>query len=433
MGTRVLSPVVLLAAVVLAACSTDGLVAPIDAPLASSSSLLAPTNVTAIATSETTVDIAWEYESQNGSTRFEVARAPNLSGTYLLVATVAAGVLQYTDGTVVKSTGYCYQVRAIRTKGKTSTVSPYPEAACVATPPQFPPPAAPTEFVVAVQSATVLALSWQDNSSDESHFEIFRSSNGATGDFYIHRRLSPDVISVLDDWLTEGREYCYRVRATRILNDVLTTSEFTPVACGVPASPPPPPPSPAYNVTVTPYDTWAYITWSATTWTFSLERSTDGGPWELLGTGSGSSWWDGYGPEYGLLGQPLTPEQRVCYRVIIAETEPSSPGCTTPPAAPSEVIFRQIDDSTMELTWKDNSAVEDGYEIRNRYDQCQNDGFGTWWCFEDNQVVAVLPPGATSLRISYADYYHKMASEFIVVTMKDGGYGGSATSTWMGP
>jgi hypothetical protein len=62
----------------------------------------------------------------------------------------------------------------------------------------------------------------------------------------------------------------------------------------------------------------------------------------------------------------LTSEQRVCYRVIAfnrhGESAPSTTGCATPPAAVSDLVARWVDDGLL-LTWTDNSAVEESYQV----------------------------------------------------------------------
>jgi len=63
----------------------------------------------------------------------------------------------------------------------------------------------------------------------------------------------------------------------------------------------------------------------------------------------------------------LTSDREVCYRVIGFDSTrvlaQSDPDCTTPPAAPTNLGAVAHADGTVQFTWNDNSAVEDGYEV----------------------------------------------------------------------
>ncbi len=94
---------------------------------------------------------------------------------------------------------------------------------------------------------------------------------------------------------------------------------------------------------------------------FRVERSaTNTGPWETVGTTGpdATSFSDG----------ERTSEQQVCYRVIAfrrnRDSAPSNTDCTSPPAAPTDLTASVVDYQTVALAWKDNSAVEDGYEVQ---------------------------------------------------------------------
>ena len=94
---------------------------------------------------------------------------------------------------------------------------------------------------------------------------------------------------------------------------------------------------------------------------FRVERSaTNTGPWETAGTTGpdATSFSDG----------GRTSEQQVCYRVIAfkrsRDSGPSNTDCTSPPAAPTSLTATAVDQRTIDLAWKDNSTVEDGYEAQ---------------------------------------------------------------------
>ena len=103
----------------------------------------------------------------------------------------------------------------------------------------------------------------------------------------------------------------------------------------------------------------------------------------------------------------LSAEQQACYRVFafnsLGDSPPSNTACTTPPAAPTDLIATAVDAISVDLTWSDNSAVEDGYEV------WVDDGYGSQYS------VAALGANTTTFRTNY--YY-----AYWVVAVKDGGY-----------
>jgi hypothetical protein len=86
--------------------------------------------------------------------------------------------------------------------------------------------------------------------------------------------------------------------------------------------------------------------------------------------------------------------------------------CTAPPAAPTGLVASTQSGLAIELTWTDNSNVEDGYDIQRRYDYCY------YGCYEYYVSVATVGPNVTSYRDEGLSpgLFH-----YIVVALKDGG------------
>lgn len=80
-----------------------------------------------------------------------------------------------------------------------------------ATPPL--PPAAPTALSATAVSYAEIDLSWTDNSSNETGFEIERSTDGIGGTYTPLDAVGAGVTSYADGDLDATSEYCYRVRA----------------------------------------------------------------------------------------------------------------------------------------------------------------------------------------------------------------------------
>lgn len=91
----------------------------------------------------------------------------------------------------------------------------------------FIPPNAPTNLVVTPISSTVLQLTWTDNSTDETGFQIERSTTGAGGPFTLLTTVAANTITYDNTGLTAATNYCYRVRA---INGGLS-SAYTTIEC----------------------------------------------------------------------------------------------------------------------------------------------------------------------------------------------------------
>ncbi|NOT35087.1 MAG: T9SS type A sorting domain-containing protein [Candidatus Eisenbacteria bacterium] len=74
-------------------------------------------------------------------------------------------------------------------------------------------PAPPTALAAVALSSTTIRLTWTDNSSNESRFEIERSTTGVGGPFTPVDQVSANVVTFDDGGRTPGSETCYRVRA----------------------------------------------------------------------------------------------------------------------------------------------------------------------------------------------------------------------------
>ena len=83
--------------------------------------------------------------------------------------------------------------------------------------PSIPPPQAPTNLAANATSTTDIALTWQDNSSDETGFKIERKTG--SGSFSEITTVGADVTSYNDTGLNANTTYVYRVRATNSNGD----------------------------------------------------------------------------------------------------------------------------------------------------------------------------------------------------------------------
>ncbi len=386
-----------------------------------------PSSASAVAASESRIDVSWLDNSSN-ETGFEVHRsATGPAGTFTLVATTGANVTTYSDAGLTAETQYCYEVRWFKKTGKQTGYSAFSSVACATTAP-LPAPSGLTTLVV---SDTRVDIGWRDNSANESGFEVHRSTTGPSGAFALVASAGVGATSYRDVGLTASTQYCYKIRAFQTNGSNTGYSEFSVVACAKTLPPPVPPqaprlwpPAPDGSTAISVY--WDPGDWSgdpAATDGFRLEHSLDSGlSWTTAGTDGASDW---YNYTHHLVDGGRTPERQVCYRVFAfnrwGESDPSGTGCTAPPLGPTGLTATLVDSQTIEFAWSDNSAVEDGYVVGYfGYNE------GGWPAFFE---IWHTGPDATSARvtgfdIAFSDWYG-------VAAVKDGGY--SDFSGWNVP
>lgn len=90
--------------------------------------------------------------------------------------------------------------------------------------------AAPSNASAVASGTTEITLSWHDNSSNETAFEVHRSTTGQAGPFTLRATLGANVASYHDTGLPTATQYCYQVRAVRV-RGTATTSAFSNSAC----------------------------------------------------------------------------------------------------------------------------------------------------------------------------------------------------------
>jgi len=255
-------------------------------------------------------------------------------------------------------------------------------------------PLAPSFAVVstpAVLTATAvwfsqINLAWQDNSKNGSGFEVYRSTTGPSGTFALRGSTGAGVTSYSDGGLSGSSESCYKVRAFRVSGPNKSYSPFSTTACATtPAAPVPPAPS---AVNAVPRFYRFDVTWSdnSTDETgFRVERAAAStGPWTSAGTTSANAT---SLADY-LVNYPYPGDDRpACYRVFAVnsygDSDPSNVDCTAMPAMPTNLKANPVGGTAVDLTWTDNSAVEDGFGVWRA-------GGGADW-----SIVVTLPANTT--------------------------------------
>ena len=321
----------------------------------------APTDLAALASSSTAIGLTWADNSSDEES-FEVWRSTTgATGTYSLLTTVAANTIATEDTGLTPATEYCYQVRAMGALDAPPSTFTASGCATTAAPP---PPGTPSDLVATATSITAIGLTWTDNSSDESGFEIWRSTDGAGGTFTLRTTTAADATSGSDTGLTAGTQYCYEVRA--IGTAPMPQSAFSNVSCATPPLALDPPTDVSANPTSTTSIAIAWTDNSATEQSFEVWRSTNGasGTYSKRATvAANTTTADDTG---------LTAGNQYCYKVkaIGSGITPNSPlsgnSCATTPtpvATPSGVSATATSTTDIGITWNDNSSNESGFEV----------------------------------------------------------------------
>ena len=121
-------------------------------------------------------------------------------------------------------------------------------------------PNAPSNTNAVAVSDSQVNVSWQDNSPNETGFEIHRSTNGPSGAFTLIATTTASAISRADTGLNPSTQYCYKVRAFKKADGHTTYSNFSNAACAT-TLPPPPPNPPSNTQVVAVSDTRNDVSW----------------------------------------------------------------------------------------------------------------------------------------------------------------------------
>jgi len=270
----------------------------------------------------------------------------------------------------------------------------------------------PSNTSAVAASDSRIDVSWQDNATNETGFEVHRSTSGPSSTFTLRASTGANATSYHEIGLDPLTQYCYEVRALKAYDGKTSYSEFSTPACAT-TLPPPVPTAPTGTDAKPANSTVVVVRWTDNSITedgFRVERSLDAGTtWTIAGT---------VGPNVNSSSDAgRASEQPACYRVIAfnrgGDSPPSNSDCTTPPASPTGLAATGVDGPAIDLTWADKSAVEDGYQVLRAPD-------GVTF-----SAVAGLPANSTSYHdvgvSSTATYWYEVRAR------KDGGFSDVST------
>ena len=280
------------------------------------------------------------------------------------------------------------------------------------------PPSPPETLVARAVSSSRVSLQWKDSSDDEDGFKVFRATD-QDGPFHHVGTVGFDQEAFVVRDLTSETVYFFRVIAYNSAGN----SGYSNTASAETLPPPPPPRAPSGVVVTAVSHRKMSVTWldNASNETgYQIQRSdASGDAWAEVGVVNADS--------TSFVDDGLLPSTRYSYRVIAYNeggySSPSDPaGATTDqapvaPAAPTDVVA-DASDTEVQLSWRDNSYDENGFEIRR-----SGSPGGPY------EMVGEVPPGETDFtdgRLAPATAYY-----YVISAVGDGGSSSSAECSVM--
>ena len=175
------------------------------------------TNV--VVMSATFTSLAWtEYKNADD---YEILRADSVDGDYQVVGTTNGDTKEYTDTTNEPFKTYYYKIRAsVYNDEGTEIIS------SICTPSVEVIKDQPTILSVTLKTAGSIEICWE-NPKGATGVEVFRSADG--GEFKKVKTLSGNSSSYLNQKLTRGKEFTYKIRQFATYDGKKYYSDFTSV------------------------------------------------------------------------------------------------------------------------------------------------------------------------------------------------------------
>jgi choice-of-anchor C domain-containing protein len=182
---------------------------------------LAPSDLTAVSTSDSQIDLAWTVYSQVASA-YSIERSTD-GISWAEVATVEGDQTTFQDQTLDEGTEYSYRMRA--TTG--SLYSTYTDVATATTR-----PSAATNLNAVATSSTEIDLDWDDNSNTNTGYVIKRSTDGIN--YCCTTALTVDASAEAVTGLLPNTTYYFQVISTGAGGDAISiaTAQETTLPAG---------------------------------------------------------------------------------------------------------------------------------------------------------------------------------------------------------
>ena len=308
---------------------------------------IAPTGLTAIVTSSSTISLGW-MDNANNEVGTRIERSVGSNGNYTLLTTVVLNTTSFTDTGLLDGTQYYYRVLAFNTGGS-STYSNEQSAVTTLN--------SPTSLTATTVSSSQINLTWCDTSSSESGYKIEQSPVDNLHYTEV-ATVGPNVTAYSATGLTEGTKYYYRVRAYNAIAISGYSSEKNATTLwNIPV-----PPSGVRITTLQPNKimiAWADNSGNETGFKIQRKQGATGAYGDLTTTGVNATQYSD---------TTVTDGTSYYYRVCATNSAGDSAYSNeisgiTPLSIPTSLSATAVSSSQINLTWTDNSSSESGYTI----------------------------------------------------------------------
>jgi hypothetical protein len=341
----------------------------------------APTGLAGTSPNTSLVTLTWT-DTTGSETGFRLQRCEGAGcSSFADVATPAANVTTVDDTTVCNGITYVYRIRAENPAwggGASAWSTPLTITATAAR--------APTGLTATRTNEIKVRLAWTRTTTDETGFVVERCAGTGCTDFAQVGQVGAGVVTMDDTPLVPSTTYLYRVRATKTATCGWTgpASNVATVTTTIPA--------PTGFTATAPNTTRIDLSWADATVARTgaeIER--------CLGSTCAFSPADSFSTGLGTTYQDASVCKGSTYRYRVRSTGFAGPSPTSPwsatvtratasPTAPGSVAIATLTDTTVTVTWTDNTTDETGFRI----ESCAGQGCSTF------STSGTVPAGQTS-------------------------------------
>lgn len=165
----------------------------------------APSDLIAVLSGNQAVELSWADNSQDESS-FVLQRSFSEVSGFATIATLPANTTLFTDEDISSATTYYYRIKALNAAGSSEWSNTVSVTTTLAL------PNAPSGVEAKAAGCRTIILNWNDNSDNESSFELSRSLT-ANGTYANVATLPANTTTYTNTSLSLGKRYYYKVTA----------------------------------------------------------------------------------------------------------------------------------------------------------------------------------------------------------------------------
>lgn len=333
-----------------------------------------PTDLVATTLSDSEVQLTWT-DNAVSETAYSVERCAGVGCTdFTELVELPSNSESYVDAGIAIPGLYRYRVAARNASG-TSGFSNIAAASTAV-------PTAPTSLVATTQGPTSIQLTWTDNADTELGYRVERCTGVGCDGFGEIASLGANVETYLDESVTLGNSYTYRILATSAAGNSGYTNEATATTI-VPAAP-------SALVAQTISSTQITLTWTNNATNAQgvrVERCEGAACADFVEVASLAATATSYAQTGLEPGRLYRHQVRAVNAAGPSDYSNIAEASTDLPAAPSELVATPTGPAEVTLTWTDNSNDEISFRI----ERCEGASCGGG----DFTEIATVAPNTT--------------------------------------